>query len=120
MDNSLDDEIKEIGLSIKKFRSIRKLTQSSLSEKVGLSLEQIQKIEQGRGSTKIKTLFFISKALEIKPEQLFNRNIEDIRTLQILDRYQHLSKDGQEALINIAGEIFKLESNIKGDCSKDE
>ncbi|MGO4548300.1 helix-turn-helix domain-containing protein [Paenibacillus sp. 2TAB23] len=118
MDNSLDDEIKEIGISIKKFRSIRKLTQSALSEKVGLSLEQIQKIEQGRGSTKIKTLFFISKALEIKPEQLFSSNNENMNL--ILDRYQHLSKSGQETLINIAGEIFKLESTFKGGIKKDE
>lgn len=54
------------------------------------------------------------------PRYALSNSNKDMSTHLILDGYQHLSKSGQETLINIAGEIFKLESTFKGGIKKDE
>lgn len=116
MDEAFDNEIKKIGYRIKKYRVIRHLKQHELAEQVDVSLEQIQKIEQGRGAPRLKTLLKISAALDVTPGSVLSDDsqAEDEDIILLLDRYRHLSNHGRQSLLAITGELFKLESNLRG------
>lgn len=61
----IEDIRERLGQNIKIFRKIRKLTQSDLAEKAGLSLDMLKSIEQARTGTSDKYLVAIAEALEI-------------------------------------------------------
>lgn len=112
-----NDLTKNIGLRIMEYRKLRHLKRDDLAEKVDLSVAQIQKIEQGRGSTRIKTLIKLTTALEISPSFILSdiSKVDDKLTVSLLDKFHHLSDSGKQVLITIAGELFKLENKLEGE-----
>lgn len=60
------DEIKQIGLNIRKFRVKRGFSQLDLAAACGFEESSIGRLENGNTNPTIKTLVKISKALEIK------------------------------------------------------
>lgn len=62
---------------VRQLREEKKLTQSELAEKSGLSLRTIQRIEAGN-IPKGFTLKTLAKSLETEPEKLFIKDEEDI------------------------------------------
>jgi len=60
----------KLGKNIKKIRKEKGLTQEQLSEKVGVGLEFIGKIEIAKKKPSIDTFFKIAKALEVEPYEL--------------------------------------------------
>ncbi len=56
---------------IKRLRAEFNLTQDKFAEKVGLTLDGIRNIEQGRSTPTAKTIDFICSAFNIRPVDLF-------------------------------------------------
>jgi len=68
----MDIEIfyEKIGKNIKKIREQRHLTQEVLAEKSGISQDYLGKIEVCINRPGLKTIFKLSKALEVEPSEL--------------------------------------------------
>ncbi len=65
-----------IGNNIKKYRNFKHLTLEKLAEKVGISYQNISKIENGRSFFKAETLEKICEVLDVTPAQLVS--VEDL------------------------------------------
>lgn len=61
---------KNLGLSIKKWRSIRKMTQQQLADKIGKGINFTGKIEVAFSKPRLDTLIDIADALDITVSQL--------------------------------------------------
>ena len=72
---------KDFGQTIKKFRVNAGLTQEQLSEKLGISLKYISRLENGYSGIKTQTLIRCMNILGIEPNILFSKFItnEDIK-----------------------------------------
>jgi transcriptional regulator with XRE-family HTH domain len=57
--------IKSVGEKIKHFRLKQNISQEQLSFESGIPRVQIGRIERGETNATLKTLFFISKALDV-------------------------------------------------------
>ena len=66
---------KDFGQTIKKFRVNAGLTQEQLSEKLGISLKYISRLENGYSGIKIQTLIRCMNILGIEPNILFSKFI---------------------------------------------
>jgi len=62
----------KVSRNIKRLRAIKGLTQVNLARASGISEIQMQRIEQCRGGTTIKTLEKIAKVLNEPPEAFFH------------------------------------------------
>lgn len=60
----------KIGKNIKKIREQRHLTQEALAEKSGISQDFLGKIEVCINRPGLKTIFKLSKALDVEPSEL--------------------------------------------------
>jgi len=60
----------KIGKNIKKIREQRHLTQETLAEKSGISQDYLGKIEVCINRPGLKTIFKLSKALDVEPSEL--------------------------------------------------
>ncbi len=61
----------KLGERIKKVRKHRRLSQSDLAQLVGKDRQYIYKIEKGRVTSNIVTIYLLSSALEIPLSELF-------------------------------------------------
>lgn len=94
---------------VRQLREEKKLTQSELAEKSGLSLRTIQRIEAGN-IPKGFTLKTLAKSLETEPEKLFLKDEEDINT----DRAKLINLSALSGLIiPFGGIIFPLILTLK-------
>jgi len=66
---------KDFGQTIKKFRVNAGLTQEQLSEKLGISLKYISRLENGYSGIKTQTLIRCMNILGIEPNILFSKFI---------------------------------------------
>ena len=62
----------ELGMTIRKIRLSKGMTQLDLSSDSGIPLSQIGAIENGKLNTTIKTLFKITSSLGIKVKDIIN------------------------------------------------
>ncbi|WP_028571439.1 PAS domain S-box protein [Desulfonatronum lacustre] len=62
---------RRFGERLRYYRSLQRLTQSGLAEKVGLSLKQISRIERGLSTPSFALLEKLCRALDIAPVTLF-------------------------------------------------
>ena len=101
---------KHFGQIIKDFRIKSGLTQEQLSEKLGISLKYISRIENGYGGIKTQTLINCMNILGIEPNVLFskfitNKNIKNNITLskdmdRLSEDYKFLASSIIELLKN--------------------
>jgi len=95
---------------VRQLREEKKLTQSELAEKSGLSLRTIQRIEAGN-IPKGFTLKTLAKSLETEPEKLFIKDEEDIINT---DRAKLINLSALSGLIiPFGGIIFPLVLTLK-------
>ena len=71
---------KIFGKVLKKFRVKRGLTQEDLSERLGISLKYISRIENGYNGVKTQTLIKYLNILRLSPNILYKYFIEDEET----------------------------------------
>jgi len=59
-----------MGMTLRKLRQAKKLSQATLAERAGLSREYVNKIEAGRYDPPLSTINALAKALGVKPGRL--------------------------------------------------
>ena len=68
--------IKAFGKHLRKLRIEKGLSQEQLAWKAEMELSQISRIERGIISTGLSQLFMLSEALDLKPKDLFDFELE--------------------------------------------
>ena len=71
---------KIIGKNIKKWRSLRGLTQEKVAELLNVHANTVGRIERGEHFCKPQTIEKLSKILSIKPSDLFETNSKKFNT----------------------------------------
>ena len=61
---------KAIGLRLKTFRMQRRLSQTALGDKLGVTFQQVQKYENGTNRLSSAKLILLCDLLHVKPEQI--------------------------------------------------
>ena len=103
---------KNFGKILRDFRKKHKLTQEELSEKLGISLKYISRIENGNNGVKTQTLIRYMNILGITPNTIyasFITNEEAAKNVEISEKIVKLS-DEKKDFINA---IIDLLENLK-------
>lgn len=61
----------EVGAKAKQFRAIRRMTQTDLAKKLGITFQQIQKYEVGSNRVSASRLYQMAQALGVSPADFF-------------------------------------------------
>jgi transcriptional regulator with XRE-family HTH domain len=69
--NEHNSELKALGKAIRQLRESAGLSQFKLSIEIGLSENQVGRIERGESNPTARTLFKIAKALKVDLKSLF-------------------------------------------------
>lgn len=67
-----DELLFKIGQSVRYLRQKEGISQEELAFRANLNLNSISTLERGLNNVKIKTLYSISKALNVKIEEILN------------------------------------------------
>jgi transcriptional regulator with XRE-family HTH domain len=96
-------------------RRALRMTQKELAELATTSLDNLKKIEQGRGLPKVETLVSIASTLNTSVDTLLFGEKPDPQTVfpEIESLFIRLSPSGRKALIGIAEEIVALEVKLR-------
>ncbi len=108
---------KIFGKVLRDFRKKNKLTQEELSEKLGISLKYISRIENGNNGVKTETLIKYMNILGITPNTIFKdllTNPNSIKNAEISEKIVKLSDEKKDFL----NSIIDLLENL--DIKKDE
>lgn len=71
----MKDNLITIGNNIKKYRTIAKISQKQLADKIGVSHFWICKLEKGKRNTTINLLILISECLNVELSQLTENSL---------------------------------------------
>tara|TARA_X000001036_G_scaffold206776_1_gene194408 strand:- start:1477 stop:1812 length:336 start_codon:yes stop_codon:yes gene_type:complete len=97
---------KKIGSILKQHRLANDLSQEELSQKIGVSFQQIQKYEKGTSGILMERFFELAKALKFTPSEALKKiegshtpEVELSReTVEILKNYKQLKREHQNAI----------------------
>lgn len=101
---SKSDIDKNFGKILRDFRIKNKLTQEQLSEKLGISLKYISRIENGNNGVKTQTLINYMNILGITPNTIFASfisNPEASKNIEISNKISRLSDEKKDFLNSI-------------------
>lgn len=104
---SKSDIDKNFGKILRDFRIKNKLTQEQLSEKLGISLKYISRIENGNNGVKTQTLINYMNILGVTPNTIYAPFITDkeaAKNIEISEKLSSLSnekKDFINAMIDL-------------------
>lgn len=96
---SKSDIDKNFGKILRDFRVKNKLTQEQLSEKLGISLKYISRIENGNNGVKTQTLINYMNILGITPNTIyasFITNKEAAKNVEISEKLSSLTDEKKE------------------------
>ncbi len=101
---SKSDIDKTFGKILRDFRLKANLTQEQLSEKLGISLKYISRIETGKSGIKTQTLIKYMNILGITPNTLYlefikNKNIKD--NIVLSEKINNLSREKKAFIFSI-------------------
>lgn len=101
-----------LGQNIKKYRMLKRWTQSKLSEAVDIDRAVISKYESGQnGEMGFKMLKRFAKALDVSTEQLLNDEDEHLeKNEQYIERYERLNSKNQEMIDKMMDALFLQQS----------
>jgi transcriptional regulator with XRE-family HTH domain len=60
-----------VGARVRLLRERRKMSQTALGDRIGVSFQQVQKYERGANRISASALYQIARALEVKPADFF-------------------------------------------------
>ena len=101
-----------LGQNIKKYRMLKRWTQSKLSEVTDIDRAEISKYESGQnGEMGFKMLKRFAKALDVLTEQLLNDEDEHPeKNEQHIERYERLNSKNQEMIDKMMDALFLQQS----------
>lgn len=108
---SKSDIDKNFGKILRDFRIKHKLTQEQLSEKLGISLKYISRIENGNNGVKTQTLINYMNILGITPNTMYASFITNEEATKNIELSQKLSLLSDEKK-NFIGSIIDLLENL--------
>ena len=106
---SKSDIDKNFGKILRDFRVKNKLTQEQLSEKLGISLKYISRIENGNNGVKTQTLINYMNILGITPNTIYSSFIDNefiTKDLEISEKISSLS-DSKKDFLNSIIDLLK-------------
>jgi transcriptional regulator with XRE-family HTH domain len=121
-----DVDVRAIGVVVETRRRVFGWSRHELSQRSGVSLSQLRRLEQGESSTLGVAVFVrLARALEMTPDELLRYS--GVRTGtssygELRDYVDGLSLAGREALAKIAGALMDLEGSwagTRGDTTPD-
>ncbi|MBI5151337.1 MAG: helix-turn-helix transcriptional regulator [Candidatus Pacebacteria bacterium] len=71
-DNPFERERKKLGLTIKKIRESKRMTQEDLADKASSNVSYLAKIENGYVNTSVRYLIKIARGLGVQVKDLFD------------------------------------------------
>ena len=77
MAKEITDIDRELGARLRDLRKARKLSQTSLGEALGVTFQQVQKMEKGTNRTSVAALITICKKLRVTPDDLIGHHFAD-------------------------------------------
>ncbi len=101
---SKSDIDKKFGKILRDFRLKNELTQEQLSERLGISLKYISRIENGNNGVKTQTLINYMNILGIMPNTIYSpfiTNQENAKNIEISEKIISLSEDKKDFLNSI-------------------
>lgn len=101
---SKSDIDRNFGKILRDFRIKNKLTQEQLSEKLGISLKYISRIENGNNGVKTQTLINYMNILGITPNTIYSSFIDNkiiLKDIQISEKISSLSDEKKDFLNSI-------------------
>ncbi len=104
---------KVFGKVLRDFRKKNNLTQEELSEKLGISLKYISRIENGNNGVKTETLIKYMNILGITPNTIFMdllTNPEAAKNAKISEKIVNLSDEKKDFLSSIIDLLENLDS----------
>lgn len=96
-----------VGENLKRIRKDKGLTQEKLSELTKISITSIQRYELGKRQPTIQAVNKFAEALGVSINELFNSN------------YDKSKYELEEALLNGAGDIFRLVSTFENSAKEE-
>ena len=109
---SKSDIDKNFGRILRDFRIKNNLTQEQLSEKLGISLKYISRIENGNNGVKTQTLINYMNILGITPNTLYASFIsekEAAKNVEISEKMNSLSNEKKEFISSIIDLLKELD-----------
>jgi len=97
------------GLNLKRFRKENRLSQDQLSEKVGISVKHLSKIERGLTFVSADLLEKLSNNLGVTIARLFCTDNENIYDDNVLKKFDRITEK----------HLIRAMEGIKGDIRKD-
>lgn len=90
-----------LGQRIKEARKLKGISQSALSEKIGISLRTLQRFEKNERLPNVTTIFNIAQTLQVPLDQLLETNPDGTVTLAANDTdavlfFKHILKKGMD------------------------
>ena len=101
---SKSDIDKNFGKILRDFRIKNNLTQEQLSEKLGISLKYISRIENGNSGVKTQTLIKYMNILGISTNTIYAsliNNKEVLKNIEISEKFSSLSEEKKTFIISI-------------------
>ena len=95
---------KNFGKVLKRFRLKQHMTQEQLSEKLGISLKYISRIENGNDGIKTQTLIHYMDILGITPNTMYQelmKNPEVTKNIEISEKVNNLSDEKKDFINSI-------------------
>jgi len=86
-----------VGSRIRELRKGRHLTQTELSEKIGIAQSDLSRMEQGEYKVGLDTLFKVLQVFDLKMGEFFGET-EDVHaaeTRELVKEFQELPRDAQ-------------------------
>lgn len=103
---------RNFGKILRDFRIKNKLTQEQLSEKLGISLKYISRIENGNNGVKTQTLINYMNILGITPNTIyapFITNTDASKNIEIAEKLSSLSNEKKEFLSSVIDLLQNLD-----------
>lgn len=109
---SKSDIDKNFGKVLRDFRIKNNLTQEQLSEKLGISLKYISRIENGNNGIKTQTLINYMNILGITPNTIYSSfitNKDAAKIVEISEKLSSLSDDKKDFISSIIDLVKNLD-----------
>ena len=86
-----------VGSRIRELRKGRHLTQTDLSDKIGIAQSDLSRMEQGEYKVGLDTLFKVLQVFELKMGEFFGEteDPQGVETRELVKEYQGLSSEAQ-------------------------
>jgi len=105
-----------VGSRIRELRKGRRLTQTELSEKIGVAQSDLSRMEQGEYKVGLDTLFKILQVFELKMGEFFGETPvpEDAVSRELVTDFETLSTDAQREVRDFVRFKKMLQEQEKG------